>query len=526
MAGVGFELKKLFRSKRGYLDTVRGYLVTAAVTEGPMVLNIVLLFSVRLLLRLYGAGYNVQELYLITTTYVMIFSLLLSNVFLMLVSRFISDSIYQDRKEQILPSFFSLLFYLLVLGGLVSGIYLMLLDLAFTYKVLLFLQFELMLVMWVQMSYLSAVKKYSKVLIGFLVSSFAAIGLSLVLMVLGVEILTAAYLGSAAGFFLMVVLYMQEMVSFFPGGPMRLGTLLPYVGQYRSLMLTGFLSALGLFGHNFVYWCSDYHTRVIPRMVYCMKYDVAAFFASLTIVPYLVIFVVALEVNFYKAYRSYFDTILYGGTLEEIRLEKRNLSLTLFRELAHVFELQFFVELLCVTFLGNFLQMIGFDREMLIIFRYLCIGYCFYVLVKSLVILLLYFDDRAGALTLSALFAASSILLSALTLFFGVETYGLGFLGAGILTSVTGLVKLYRYVNRLEYQVFCSQPLVYEEPSGLFRRMADYLETHQEGPGDFRAHYKPTRRQQRRIKRRERAAARRGRHGARPAQEEPQHETQ
>ena len=45
-------------------------------------------------------------------------------------------------------------------------------------------------------------------------------------------------------------------------------------------------------------------------------------------------------------------------------------------------------------------------------------------------------------------------------------------------------------------------------------------------PGDFKAHYKPTRRQQRRIKRRERAAARRGRHGARPAQEEPQHETQ
>ena len=117
MAGVGFELKKLFRGQRGYLSTVKAYLVTAAVTEGPMVLNIVLLFSVRLLLRLYGAAYNVQELYLITTTYVMIFSLLLSNVFLMLVSRFISDSIYQDRKEQILPSFFSLLFYLLVLGG-------------------------------------------------------------------------------------------------------------------------------------------------------------------------------------------------------------------------------------------------------------------------------------------------------------------------------------------------------------------------------------------------------------------------
>ena len=98
-------------------------------------------------------------------------------------------------------------------------------------------------------------------------------------------------------------------------------------------------------------------------------------------------------------------------------------------------------------------------------------------------------------------------------------------LGTGILTSVVGLVKLYRYVTRLEYQVFCSQPLVYEEPSGLFKRMADYLESHEGGRGNFKSHYKPTRRQQRRIKRRERAAARRGRHGSQTAQEEPQHET-
>ena len=162
MAGVGFELKKLFRKRGGYLNTVKAYAVTAAVTEGPMILCIVVQFAIRLLLRLHGAAYNVQETYLITTTYVMIFSLLLSNTFLMFTSRYISDSIYEDHKNRILPSFFSIVFYLLVLGALVAGVYILLLDLRPVYKALLFLQFELMQVLWVQMSYLSAVKSTAR----------------------------------------------------------------------------------------------------------------------------------------------------------------------------------------------------------------------------------------------------------------------------------------------------------------------------------------------------------------------------
>ena len=87
MAGVGFELKKLFRRKGGYMNTLKAYTVTAVVTEGPMVLCMVMLYAVRRLLRLWGAVYGTQEIYLITTTYIMIFSLILSNTFLMFVSR-------------------------------------------------------------------------------------------------------------------------------------------------------------------------------------------------------------------------------------------------------------------------------------------------------------------------------------------------------------------------------------------------------------------------------------------------------
>lgn len=313
MAGVGFELKKLFRRRGGYMNALRAYATTAMVTEGPMVLCIVMLFSTRLLLRLWGTGYADQEVYLISITYIMIFSLVLSNTFLMFSDRFISDCIYEDHKDQILPSFFSLVAYLLLLGGLVAGIYLMLLDIPLLHKVLNFLQFETMLIVWVQMAYFSAIKKYLKVLTGFLASSLLAVGGAALLMFLRVEPLTAAFLGGTAGYLLMMLLYMQELVSFYPMGRLSLVVLFPYLDKYKSLIATGFFSALGLFGHNFVYWFSEYHTTVIDNMVYCMKYDVACFWASLTIIPYLVINVVSLEVNFYKAYRTYFDTILYGG---------------------------------------------------------------------------------------------------------------------------------------------------------------------------------------------------------------------
>ena len=55
MAGVGFELKKVFRDNRGLIGSLKGYSVTAVVTEGPMILTIVMLASLRFLI-LPGSG--------------------------------------------------------------------------------------------------------------------------------------------------------------------------------------------------------------------------------------------------------------------------------------------------------------------------------------------------------------------------------------------------------------------------------------------------------------------------------------
>ena len=126
----------------------------------------------------------------------------------------------------------------------------------------------------------------------------------------------------------------------------------------------------------------------------------------------------------------------------------------------------------------NKLGVLGLNKEIVIfgiMFRYLCIGYMFYVMVKSIMILLLYFDDRGDALKLAALFALSSILGSVVTLALGINYYGLGFVLAAVLSTVYGLYLLKHYVDHLEYHVFCNQPLFGDVTDGVFTTVGGEL---------------------------------------------------
>ena len=124
MAGVGFELKKVFRENGGLLNSLRGFSLTAVITEGPMILTMVMLWGNRMLLKMNHGTFRQEEIYLFSITYVMIFSLILSNSVLMFVDRFISDCIYQKKIDSILPSFFGIILVLNLIGVPVSLLYL------------------------------------------------------------------------------------------------------------------------------------------------------------------------------------------------------------------------------------------------------------------------------------------------------------------------------------------------------------------------------------------------------------------
>lgn len=474
MAGIGFGLKKVFRGS-GVFAVLRGYSLAAVVTEGPMVLMIVLLLALQKLLAEFGAVYRLREQFLFFMTYAMIFSLLLADTVLLFLDRFISDCIYEHRLQDILPSFFGMVFFLLLAGGPAMGLYLLTLPVGWNIRLAVQLLFCALLVIWVQMAYLSAVKRYNYVLLGFVAGAAAALLLTGGFLLGGADPLAAALWGTALGFLVLLFLYMKQLLHCYPAGGWDLLVFFPALQRYSVLLLTGLLLGLGLYGHNFVFWASAYRGQVFPTGVYCVRYDVPAFFATLTILPMLVQFVVGLETRFSVKHRAYFDAILYGGRLEDIHAAKQEMETVLYAELSHMLQMQLIVAIASVAFLGNFLQTVGLDETMAGTFRVLCFGYCLYGLVKCLIVLLLYFDDRTGACRAAGLFAALSLAGSLVTLALGPDTWGAGFLAAGAVTGYWALQRLHRYLAELEYHVFCEQPLFAEPQDGMLCRAEEHL---------------------------------------------------
>lgn len=474
MAGIGFGLKKVFRGS-GIFAVLRGYSLAAVVTEGPMVLMILLLFAMQQLLAGFGAVYRVREQFLFFMTYTMIFSLLLAGVVLLFLDRFISDCMYQQRLQDVLPALFGMVFFLLLVGAPIMGLYLLTLPVGWDVRLAVQLLFCTLLVICVQMSCLSAVKQYTYLLLGFATGTASALLLTWLFLLGGIHPLTAALWGTALGFLVLLFLYMAQLLQCYPTGGWNLLVFFPALQRYPDLLLTGLLLGLGLYSHNFVFWASGYKVRVFPAGVYCTRYDVPAFFATLTILPMLVQFVVGLETRFAAKHRAFFDAILYGGRLEDIRAAKQEMESVLYAELAHMLQMQLIVAIASVAFLGNFLQTMGLDETMTGTFRVLCFGYCLYGLVKCGIVLLLYFDDRTGACRAAGLFAGLSLAGSLVTLVLGPDTWGAGFLAAGAITGFRVLQRLRRYLADLEYHIFCEQPLFAQPQHGVFCRAEEHL---------------------------------------------------
>ena len=78
MAGIGFELKKLF-NRRGLFASFRAYGYAGVVCTGPMLLGIVLLLGVMYLCDKTGGSRHSRELLVCMITYTLLFSLTVSS---------------------------------------------------------------------------------------------------------------------------------------------------------------------------------------------------------------------------------------------------------------------------------------------------------------------------------------------------------------------------------------------------------------------------------------------------------------
>ena len=317
MAGIGFELKKLF-SRRGLFASFRAYGYAGIICTGPMLLGIVLLLGVMFLCDRTGASKQSRELLVCMITYTLLASLTVTSFLSMVVTRFIADMLYEEKNEAVLSSFWGSTGLMLIAGGILYGIFLIFSGVGLIDKFLCFGLFGELIVTWNAMSYLTAIKDYRGIMLSFLAAIAVTFLSGALLLFLGISHVEALMAAVCIGYGIMLLWDVVLLYEYFPQSDISAFLFLRWADEFLPLAFTGLCINIGLFAHLVIMWAGPLGKQVKGLFYGAPSHDVPALIAFLTILITTVNFVVSVEVNFYPKYRNYYSLFNDGGTIKDI----------------------------------------------------------------------------------------------------------------------------------------------------------------------------------------------------------------
>lgn len=477
MAGIGFELKKLF-SKKGVFNTAKAFGYATVICAGPMLLGIILLLGIMLLCSAAKISVYGRELLMCMITYTLLASITVTSFFSMIVTRFTADMLYEEKKHPILPAFWGSTALMMVVGSVLYGIFLAFSGVGFVKQLLCFIFFNELIIVWNGMSFLTAIKDYKGVFLSFLAAIAASLLLGGLFIILKFPVVDSLLFAVTVGYGIMLIWHVVLLHRYFPKANTGAFIFLKWLDKFMPLALSGFLMNLGMFSHLVIMWFSAVGVRVHGLFYGAPFHDVPALLAFMTTLITTVNFVVSVEVNFYPKYRDHYSLYNDKGTINDILRAEKDMHSTLSTEIFYTALKQLLFTALCIAAGGHLLDVLplGFNEVMRGYFRTLCVAYGLYAIGNMLMMILMYFTDYVGTLITTAIFAGTTILFTVITLWFPSVYYGFGFLLSSMIFVLAGAFRLNYFTKKLPYYILASQPLVQEDRSGVFEKLGVLLD--------------------------------------------------
>ena len=477
MAGIGFELKKLFQ-KKGVLNTTKAYGYASVICAGPMLFGVLLLLGIMFLCNIFETGTYHRELLICMITYTLLASVTITSFFSMVVTRYVADMLFEEKNTAVLPCFWGSTVIMMAVGSVIYGIFLCFSGATLLQGILCFVLHNELVVVWNAMSFLTAIKDYKGIFLSFLTSVAVSVGLGALLLWLKCPPVEALLFSVTVGYGVMLIWNMILLHRYFPHTELGAFTFLKWIDAFLPLALSGLFMNIGMFSHLVIMWCSDIRVHVHGLFYGAPWHDVPALLAFMTALMTTVNFVVSVEVNFYPKYRNHYSLYNDKGTIGDILQSEKEMLDTLKTETFYTSLKQLLFSAACIALGGYLLDLLplGFNEIMRGYFRTLCVAYGLYAIGNMLMLILLYFTDYKGACITTGLFAACTVVFTVISLFFPNIYYGFGFLLAAFLFTVVTALRLDYFIKRLPYYILSVQPLVAEDRSGLFARLGLYLE--------------------------------------------------
>ena len=478
MAGIGFSLRRLF-GKKGILNLCRAYGYSSIVTIGPTFLGVALLIGVSFVARIGGMEDHERDLLNCLLTYSLLVALFVTTWFNMVVTRYVSDMIYDKKEERVMQSFFGTLSIELVICLVLYGTYLFYSGVD-PIRCLLSLWLAMVLiVVWTEMIYMTALRDFQAIVMSFAISLMIGFLLALLLVLLGHVSLENMLVCVTIAYGILAVRYLKLMLDYFPRSEGSHFSFLSWFNKYPTLAFSGGLVRLGLFSHIVIMYFGPLRVQVEGNLYSAPEYDVPALLAFFSMLITTVGFVVSMEVNFYPKYSNYYGLFNDRGGIKDIKLAEKEMVDMLQREFIYLGCKQIFATVLFIFLGPPLINLIipGLSSLSLMIYKFLCVGYGIYALANSIMLIQLYFEDYFGAFIGTALFAIITTGMSIWQILYGdVRFFGMAFVVGSAVFYFFALLRLDWYRKRLPYFLLSRQSLIPGTEKGLFVKISRYLE--------------------------------------------------
>ena len=458
MAGIGVKLNRIYHKNTITTDIV-GFFYSIVVTIAPVLVVIINLMLMQKVLKFNTVRYIERELFSCTVLYVFIFSLLTTSPFNAVLSRYMSDVIFEERYEDVQPCHriglltnlcFSCLFAIpfCFWEHLAGGV-------PIYYVFTGYCCFVSLVIVFYNMLYLSICKEYRLISLYFLVGMVLAFVMAVFLRyVCKVSVGYSMLLGLAVGFLLTAVLEWAKIHQFFPDNSEEYQRVFEYFRKYWHLILINFLYTLGLFIHNFVFWGTDMAMHLVRSFVCNQPYDMATCLAMFTNISASVIFISRVEMYFHERYRAYADAV-FGGRGIDIRNTRDRMFRQLGSELMTLVRLQFIVSVFIYLIFVIFLPRMGYAGMVMRIYPMVAAGYFILFLMYAEIIFLYYFEDMNGALITAISFCAGTFLASLIAVHLSPIFYGTGIWVGSVIGFSVAYMRLRWMERNLDEHMFC-----------------------------------------------------------------------
>lgn len=462
MAGIGFELKKAINDKSPAKKT-GGYFGAAFSSSGSMIIGILIFCAIQYTAGMLGVSDKTKDMFMCYVTNTMFLSMIISSIVNLVLSRYVSDKIYLNEGQKIIPSLIGGISVTAFVGEALFAIILIASGMPAQNIIMLSLLFLSLICCWILMNYIGVLRDYKKIIYAYLLGFMISMALLLVFIAFNKLTIVSMILVLLIAFVTVDIILFKAVYCRYTYYDESVLEFLASFKDNMPLAINGFLIMMGTLGHFFIVWfVSNLGESVNKFFRFSSVYDFPVIVAFFSTIPASIYFITIFETNFSKKYSSYFKTLGKRGNAAEVSQKSVEMANSLEKGMRNICKIQILSCLLFITAGSQILYVlnIGMTERMLNNYRFFCVGYSVYYIGFVLFLVNLYFVNEKRIIKSSLFFFSSVVITSVIFAIVKTDFMGIGFFVSALIFTCSVSIQLFRFLNKLEYNILCIQPMI------------------------------------------------------------------